>query len=67
MIICICANLNEKRIRAAVENGHENPAEVFAACGAPLDSENPRKDRCLKCVPEVRQIIHNKVIPIKPA
>lgn len=66
MIVCICANLNEARIRAAVQDGHEAPAAVFAACGAPLDPEDPRKGRCLKCVPEVRQIIQGKVIPIKP-
>lgn len=63
MIICVCKNLNGAKIESAIAAGADSPARVFIACGSPVTKENAG---CLKCVPEIRQLIPGKTIPIKP-
>ncbi len=45
MIVCICNNLNEKAIDAAINGGANRPCAVFRACGTSAE--------CGACVPHI--------------
>lgn len=45
MIVCICNNLNEKAIDAAISGGANRPCAVFRACGT--------RAECGVCVPHI--------------
>lgn len=49
MYVCICAALNEKKVRAAVEAGARSPASVLRHHGGTL--------QCGKCVGMIRDMV----------
>lgn len=49
MYVCICAGLNERKVRAAVEAGARSPASVLSHHGETV--------RCGKCVGMIRELV----------
>ena len=49
MLVCHCAAVNDRRVRAAIESGARDEFEVALACGAGAE--------CGGCVPTVQRLL----------
>ncbi len=58
MIICICRNLNEKKINDAIDAGAGTPRQVLGFHG--------EKANCAQCSCEIRQMIRERNAAAEP-
>ena len=51
MVVCVCNNINDEKIKDQVKKGSKNIKEIYdeLQCG----------DRCGKCVPEIKKILRS--------
>ncbi|MBX9748523.1 MAG: (2Fe-2S)-binding protein [Roseococcus sp.] len=49
MVVCLCNGISDGDVRAAIAQGAQRPAEVYACCGG--------RAQCSCCAPTVLQIL----------
>lgn len=54
MVVCVCNNLNEEKIKNQVEKGNRKIKEIY--------SELNCQEVCGKCVPEIKKILETNNI-----
>lgn len=57
VIVCHCRNVNERAVRAAIENGAVTVAEIGERCGAGLD--------CAGCHPELERLLSERADAVR--
>ena len=59
MIVCVCNRLNEARVRAAIADGAETPAGVYAGCGV--------KRNCGRCQETIENMLDDADVRLSEA
>jgi len=53
MVVCVCNEIKEKDLRAAVRSGADRPSQVYAKLG--------RKPKCGQCLAFAQTIIRSEI------
>jgi bacterioferritin-associated ferredoxin len=59
MIVCLCNNLNDKRVRSAIASGAQTADDVYARCGV--------ERNCGRCQETIETMLESAAVPVLQA